>query len=92
MVKDSVADSYLLGIALQNGLTLADADSEKQAERLDIGSHKAVRFLSTNPGICVVAIELSAKSRVDVEAVGGDGQKLCAPALDAAKLVEPELP
>ncbi|RLK60486.1 uncharacterized protein DUF3558 [Actinokineospora cianjurensis] len=90
--KGSIADSYLVGIAVHDDVGLDDAVSSGAVERIEVGSRKAARFLGPSKVSCFIALELGAKSRVDVVATGGDGQKLCAPALDAAKLVEPELP
>lgn len=90
--KGSVADSYLVGIAVHDDVGLDDAVASGSVERIEVGSRKAARFLGPSKSSCFIALELGAKSRVDVVATGGDGQKLCAPALDAAKLVEPELP
>ncbi|CRK60399.1 hypothetical protein [Alloactinosynnema sp. L-07] len=90
--KDSIADSYTFAVALFETLGLSDVKGDGNPTPLTVGSRKAVRTLRGQGAGCAVSIEISAKSRVDVQALGSSGEKLCPAALEAAKLVEPELP
>lgn len=90
--RASIADSYTFDIALFESLGIADVVGDGNPKPLTVGSRKAVQTLRGQNQGCAISIEVTAKSRVDVQAAGSDGQKLCAPVLEAAKLVEPELP
>ncbi|GAA3008770.1 DUF3558 family protein [Actinokineospora diospyrosa] len=89
--KGSIADSYILGVVVLDRVGLDDITADGPVQRIKVGSRNAAQ--STGPGaVCAISLELTAKSRVDVQASGGDAQKLCVPVLEAAKLVEAELP
>ncbi|MBM7770688.1 hypothetical protein JOD54_000892 [Actinokineospora baliensis] len=90
--KGSIADSFTFGVLVLDNKGLDDIVAEGAVQRIKVGSRDAAQSISGGGGVCAISLELSAKSRVDVQATGGDGSKLCAPALEAAKLVEPELP
>jgi hypothetical protein len=90
--KGSVADSYTVDVVVYDKVGLKDIVSSGQVQELTVGSRKAVQSLRIGGGACGVSLEVTQKSRVDVIAVGGNGEALCAPALELAKLVEPELP
>ncbi|WP_169735381.1 DUF3558 family protein [Actinokineospora inagensis] len=91
--KDSIADSYTLGIGVLDGVGLDDIVSSVPVQRVKVGSRNAAQSIGGVHGVaCVISLELTSKSRIDVAAVGGDPTKLCKPALDAANVVEPELP
>ncbi|GAA3021429.1 Protein of unknown function (DUF3558) [Actinokineospora globicatena] len=90
--KGSIADSYTLAVYIVTDGGLADIVAEGEIEPIKVGSRSAAQSIGPGGLVCAISLELSEKTRVDVQAGGGDGQKLCATALDAAKLVEPELP
>lgn len=90
--KDSVADSYTIGVGLFEKLGLKDVIAEGEIKPIRIGDHEAGQSMRGQGGTCAVTIAITEKSRVDVQASGGDGSKLCSPALEAAKVIEPELP
>ena len=90
--KGSIADSFTYGIAVfpRAGIDKVVAVGEKK--EITVGSRKAIESLRAGGAVCAISIEVTPTSRVDVQASGGDGAALCAPALEAAELVEPELP
>ncbi|GAA3004713.1 DUF3558 domain-containing protein [Actinokineospora diospyrosa] len=88
--KDASADSYTLDVAYIPELGLKDLRS--QTAEIQVGKHKAAQGVDEDTLGCVVSIQITETSRIDVVAAGSDPTKLCAPALAAAKLVEPELP
>ncbi|WP_285501568.1 DUF3558 domain-containing protein [Actinokineospora sp. NBRC 105648] len=90
--KGSIADSYTITLVLFEDAGIKDVVADGEIKEVSVGSHSGVQALRPNDGGCAVAIGVTDKSRVDLQLVGGDSAKLCAPALDAAKLVEPELP
>jgi hypothetical protein len=90
--KDTIADSYTLGVVVFEKLGLKDVIAEGAITPLTIGSHQAGQSLHGQGGTCSVTLAVTERSRVDVLASGRDGSKLCGPVLEAAKLVEPELP
>ncbi|WP_436492750.1 DUF3558 domain-containing protein [Actinokineospora sp. HUAS TT18] len=90
--KDSIADSYSIDIGLFETLGIADVKGDGNPQPLTVGPRKAVQTLRGQGSGCAISIEVTAKSRVDVQAAGSSGEKLCPAVLEAAKLVEPELP
>ncbi|GAA3043196.1 Protein of unknown function (DUF3558) [Actinokineospora globicatena] len=90
--KDSAADSYTISVGYYPALGLKDLRTAGPAAPVDLGGRTAVQGLGPDNIGCIVSIELTASSRVDVMGIGGDPAELCAPALDAAKVVERELP
>ncbi len=90
--KSSIADSYTITVALFEQLGLKDVAADGEVKELKVGSHDAGQSYRRGGGGCAVSLAVTESSRVDVQVAGGDKEKLCAPALDAAKLVEPELP
>ncbi|WP_228771621.1 DUF3558 family protein [Actinokineospora iranica] len=90
--KASIADSYNLSVALFDKLGLADVVAYGEKKPLKVNSRDSEQSLRGVGGGCAITLAVTAKSRVDVMATGGDGAKLCAPALTAAQLVEPRLP
>ncbi|WP_233427902.1 DUF3558 domain-containing protein [Actinokineospora spheciospongiae] len=94
--KGSIADSYNFTVAVfpELGIDQLVVDGEKTS--ISVGSRRAVQAITQLDDICVVSIELTATSRVDVSGIGTGGTMepavLCPKVLDAAKLVEPELP
>lgn len=90
--KGSITDSYTIGVALYERRGLKDVVASGQIQKIQVGSRQAAQYLGEGGAHCAVALEVSASSRVDVLATGDNADKLCAPVLEAAKLVEPELP
>ena len=93
VAKESVADGYTYAVAIfpRLGIDKVVADGEKK--ELTIGPRRAVESLRGGGAACAVSIEITPTSRVDVQANGGPtGPALCPMVLDAARLLEPELP
>lgn len=90
--KDSIADSYAVAVALFHDRGIKDVIPNGEVKKLTVGKHEAVQYIGGSGGTCAIALAVTEKSRIDVQASGRTGEKLCAPALEAAKLVEPELP
>lgn len=90
--KGSITDSYALGVAIFHDMGIKDVVPNGEVKNLTVGKHEAVQYFGASGGTCAIAIAVTEKSRIDVQASGRTGEKLCAPALEAAKLVEPELP
>ncbi len=90
--KASVTDSYTIGVGIYERRGLKDIVADGEITKQQVGSRQAAQYLGEGGGHCAVALEVTESSRVDVLVTGGDAAKLCAPALEAAKLVESELP
>lgn len=90
--KATAAESFTYTVAIYESAGLTDIVSDGAVKPMKVGSREAAESLRSAGGGCAISLAVTESSRVDVLAVGGDGAKLCAPALEAAKLVEPELP
>jgi hypothetical protein len=83
---------FNVGIIIFDDLSLDDIQDRTQLTPLKVGSHDAIRGLSSAGG-CVFAIKTSNTSRVDVSsAARADEQKACEMAKKVAEVVEPKLP
>jgi hypothetical protein len=81
-----------LDVAVMDDLGIDEVQSENTPRPLTIGSHDAAEYDGVL-GTCVVAMAVTDSSRVDVlGTAGGDMNKACDVANQAAKLVEPKLP
>ena len=84
--------SHTVSVDIWNNLGIDEVQSKTKPQPKNVGSHQAVQYTG-DLGVCVVAIELTESSRVDVGGVaGGDIAKACDVANQAAELVEPKLP
>ncbi|MCG8914196.1 DUF3558 domain-containing protein [Actinokineospora sp. PR83] len=94
VAKETGAESYTFTVAAYPELGIDKVVATGEKKSLTMGTHRAVQSLGGPTGsVCAVALEVTATSRVDVLATGaGGGATLCPQVLDAAKLVEPELP
>jgi len=97
VAKETGAESYTLAVAVYPKLGIDKVASTSEQKPLTIGSHRAIQSHgSANSTACAVALEVTATSRVDVLGSGAGGgmraDVICPKVLDAAKLVEPELP
>ncbi|WP_169735448.1 DUF3558 domain-containing protein [Actinokineospora inagensis] len=90
--KESAGGGYTISVGYYPHLGLGDIVTSSRPASVSVGKHKAVQALGPGGIGCLVGIEVTTTSRVDVMAVGGKPEDLCAPALDAARLVEPRLP
>ncbi|MCG8915167.1 DUF3558 domain-containing protein [Actinokineospora sp. PR83] len=88
----AVPGGYQLALAVFPELGLDRVNAVGEKTPVPVGSRRAIQSLRAGGGVCAISIEVTATSRVDVQASGGDGKALCPAALDAAKVVEPELP
>ncbi|EWC61320.1 hypothetical protein UO65_3376 [Actinokineospora spheciospongiae] len=88
----AVPDGYALGVLVfpESGIDQVNAVGEKTP--VTVGSRRAIQSVRAGGSVCAISIEVTATSRVDVQASGDDAPELCTAALDAAKVVEPELP
>jgi hypothetical protein len=86
------AQGFSLAVAIYDSLGLGDVTAQGEVKPIsDVGKHKAVQWIGVLD-TCVVSLEVTSTSRVDVQATSGkDQQKACGIALQAAKLVEPKL-
>jgi hypothetical protein len=83
---------FNITIGIFDDLGLEDVTDRTQLTPLKVGSHDAVRGL-TSAGLCVFAVKTSNTSRVDVSSgARADEQKACEMAKKAAEVVEPKLP
>lgn len=92
VTKASVKDSYTIAVGIYERRGLKDIVASGQIQKIQVGSRQAAQYLGEGGAHCAVALEVTASSRVDVLATGDSADKLCGPVLEAAKLVEPELP
>ncbi|WP_110079405.1 DUF3558 domain-containing protein [Actinokineospora spheciospongiae] len=95
VAKETAAESYALTVAIYPKLGIDKVNFINEKKSLTIGSHRAIQgYGSATSNACAVALEVTATSRVDVLGSGGGGPpgSICPQVLDAAKLVEPELP
>lgn len=84
--------SHTVSTGVWDNLGIGDVQSKTEPESKTVGSRPATQYTG-DLGVCVVALELTESSRVDVTgAAHGDMTKACAVANQAAELVEPKLP
>ncbi|WP_268891338.1 DUF3558 family protein [Actinokineospora pegani] len=85
--------NFSIAIFPKTGIDDVVADGEKKP--VTVGSRRAIQSLRAASGVCAISIEVTATSRVDMQATGAgsnDGSLICPKALAAAELIEPELP
>ncbi|OLR90208.1 hypothetical protein BJP25_04425 [Actinokineospora bangkokensis] len=89
-----IAESYTLGIAIYPELGTGRINSTGAKTPTSVNSRPAVQYLGAANSVCVISLEVTAASRVDVTAnrAGSGGSEVCPQAKAAAELVEPELP
>ncbi|WP_170224284.1 DUF3558 family protein [Actinokineospora cianjurensis] len=90
--KPRAADSYTVSVTFYAEHGVDDLVSSQEKTPVQLGKHKGVKALGDMDAGCVIALEISATSRVDVRAIGGDSAALCEPAMVAAEKVEARLP
>ncbi|WP_233158360.1 DUF3558 domain-containing protein [Actinokineospora bangkokensis] len=93
--RGSARDSYVLGVAVFPTLGLDEVSASGGVADVEIGGRRALRSLRLNGTVCAISLELTATSRVDVQANSAtqrDGALLCPRAEEAAGLIEAELP
>lgn len=75
-------------------LGLADVIVTGNIKDTPVGAHKAREMRDSGGGGCLISLEVTAKSRVDLSAVDahGDQNKACAMGEQFAALIEPKLP
>ncbi|OLR90207.1 DUF3558 domain-containing protein [Actinokineospora bangkokensis] len=91
----AISESYTVDVAIYPELGTDRITSTGAKTPMSVNSRPAVRFLGAGGSVCVISLEVSATSRVDVSANGAgtnDGALLCPRAETAAELIEPELP
>ncbi|WP_026423188.1 DUF3558 domain-containing protein [Actinokineospora inagensis] len=85
------AAGYTIAVVIYDTAGINDVKTDREIEYLPIGTHDGARYL-TRTSACAIAIDVTPTSRVDVQATGDHPDDLCAPALEAAKQVEPAVP
>ncbi|MCG8920405.1 DUF3558 domain-containing protein [Actinokineospora sp. PR83] len=90
-----IADRYNFGIAVFLKLGVDEVVAVGEKKEVKINSRRGVQSLRAGGSVCAVSIEVTATSRVDVQATGAgsnDGSRLCPRVPAAAELIEPALP
>lgn len=85
--------NFGIGVFLKRGIDEVVAVGEKK--EIKVNSRRGIQSLGAGGSVCAVSIEVTATSRVDVQATGAgsnDGSRLCPRVLEAAELIEPVLP
>ncbi|GAA2984227.1 Protein of unknown function (DUF3558) [Actinokineospora diospyrosa] len=90
--KPLAADSYSIDVTYYERRSVADLVTDHERVPVEVGDHKGVKALGDMDSGCIIALEVTATSRVDVRAIGGDSAGLCGVAMAAAELVEVRLP
>lgn len=88
----TAAERFTYGVGIFPKLGVDKVNSTGPKKEITVGSRRAIESLGGGGAVCAISIEVTATSRVDVQATGRDGASLCPKVLEAAKLVEPELP
>ncbi|GLW90857.1 DUF3558 domain-containing protein [Actinokineospora globicatena] len=90
--KPLAAESYDVGVTYYKQRGVDDLVTEHTREPVQVGKHKGVKALGDTDSGCIIALGITATSRVDVRAIGGDSAGLCGAAMAAAERVETRLP
>ncbi|MBM7775733.1 hypothetical protein JOD54_005937 [Actinokineospora baliensis] len=90
--KPVIADSYSISVTFFKELAVGDLVTSQEKSPVRIGKHNGVKALGDSDSGCIVALEVTVSSRVDVRAIGGDSAGLCGVAMGAAERVEARLP
>lgn len=87
----STDSSFHVGIRTNMGIGQVQPDAG-QVKDLTVGDRKAKQVSGNAAGTCIIALDVSSSSRVDVSAIGRPNEDPCPLALKVAELVEPKLP
>ncbi|WP_156093968.1 DUF3558 family protein [Lentzea aerocolonigenes] len=80
-------------VSVRANLGLAEVKPDGgQIADLTVGSRKAKKVSGDGSGVCIIALDVSSSSRVDVSALGRPNEDSCPVALKLAELVDPKLP
>ncbi|GAA3062795.1 hypothetical protein Aglo01_27290 [Actinokineospora globicatena] len=91
--KPIASEGYLIGVTYEKALAVGDLVAGGKPTQVQVGGHKGVKAPVVTGVGCVVSLEVTATSRVDVRTLGrGDSEALCEPAMAAAEKVEARLP
>ena len=89
---DTAQDHIIVGIRTNGGLdSFTQAATGGPVHDTTVGTHQAKQSVG-NTGSCVIAIGVSASSRVEVTVTGDGSTDPCPTAVNVAKFVEPNLP
>lgn len=88
----AVPGGYALGVLVFPKLGIDRVVAVGEKVPVTVGSRRAIQSFGAGGSVCAISIEVTATSRVDVQASGDGAPELCTAAMDAAKVVEPELP
>nr|WP_246401767.1 DUF3558 family protein [Jiangella mangrovi] len=87
----TLTESFTVSVEFFGTYGLDDIVAESVDAPAPMGAHESRRFIDITGG-CGIGIGVSATSRVDATAVGGDQDLACEHATALAALVEPALP
>nr|WP_170224724.1 DUF3558 domain-containing protein [Actinokineospora cianjurensis] len=90
--KPVIADSFSLDITYYQQDGIKDLQGSQPRTPVKVGSRDAVQTLDETANGCVVAINVTDSSRVDVYVLGGPAPERCKIANAVAGRIEPELP
>ncbi|GAA2984215.1 hypothetical protein GCM10010483_30640 [Actinokineospora diospyrosa] len=90
--KPVAGNSYSIDVSFYKERSLGELVSDHERTPVQVGEHKGVKVLGDMDSGCIIALEVTATSRVDVRAIGGDSAGLCGVAMAAAERVEARLP
>ncbi|WP_245782434.1 DUF3558 family protein [Actinokineospora terrae] len=90
--KPLAADSYSIDVTFYKERAVGDLVTEHERTPVQVGGRRGVKALGDMDSGCIVALEVTAKSRVDVRAIGRNSAALCEPAMAVAEKVEARLP
>lgn len=83
--------TFQVGVRTNLGLAQVQPDGG-QVTDLTVGNRPAKKVSGDGSGVCIIAVEISSSSRVDVTALGKPKEDACPLALKVAEAVEPKLP
>ncbi|WP_372504240.1 DUF3558 family protein [Actinokineospora diospyrosa] len=91
--KPLAADSYSIDVTFFGKQSVGDLVAGGEKTPVRVGRHDGVRAVGVYGPGCVVALEITSTSRVDVRTIGrGDSALLCERAVAVAGRVEARLP
>ena len=92
--KGSLANSYTLAVSIFPKLGTDRINSSWEKTATTVNFRPAVEYSAANDNVCVVALEVSSTSRIEVSTTraGSKASEVCPEARAAAELIEPELP
>lgn len=87
----SADSNFHVGVRTNMGIGQVQPDAG-QVKDITVIDRKAKQVSGNAAGTCIIALDVSSSSRVDVSAIGRPNEDPCPLALKVAELVEPKLP